>query len=115
MIKFKDILMENTQINRIIPTKFQVAAEKLLPLLSEKDQASFVIMSNQFISGIERVNALPYNHLTNYLLRSEIVFHTEMPANAIKTFLTKHSTKEGAMGHAASCVIKALDEICYGR
>jgi hypothetical protein len=113
MIKLTQILAEN-KLNRITSIKFQVALEKLLKLLDEKEHPPIILLANKFLVGVSLVNSIPLSQNTKYTLQSELAFHVQWPASELKTHLADLlNNKKPDISLAAVDVIKTLEDICY--
>ncbi len=112
MIKLHDILLSESIENKIITTKVEVAVQKLLPLLGEKEQADLVLVCNRFLQGVDVINSLPYSMFNRNAFHMDVLFNLDNPVRDFKMKMAELQMKNDAdLTAAAEGLLRALNDI----
>lgn len=112
MIKLHDIVLSESIENKIITTKVEVAVQKLLPLLSEKEQADLVLACNRFLQGVDVINSLPYSIFNRNAFHMDVLFNLDNPVYDLRMKMADLQKKnDEKLTLATEDLLKALSDI----
>jgi hypothetical protein len=112
MIKLHDILLSESIENKITTTKVEVAVQKLLPMLNDKEQADLMLLFTRFLQGVDVINSMPYSIFNRNAFHMDVLFNLDNPVNGLKLKLVEwQQKKDQNLNVAIEQLVKALDDI----